>query len=118
MALIHEGLLTYFPHEQKRKILNNFRSILGSKDAWLTPDVITHKQMERTTSLSREYLDKWPTFHTFEDEAEAQAMMKEAGFTVEILSPMELVPHLKCEVLGERVREILAHEQLWVMRLR
>ena len=117
MALIHEGLFTYFPHEKKREIMKNFRTLLSKNGGvWVTPDIITREQMDRTTSLSKEYLAKWPTFYPFEDLAEAEAMVCETGFVVERLSPMKLVPRLKSEVPDGRVREILAHEELWVMR--
>jgi O-methyltransferase involved in polyketide biosynthesis len=117
IALIHEGLFTYFPHEQKKQIAANFRALLaGRGGVWVTPDIITREQLDRTTSLSKEYLTKWPTFYPFENKKEAMALFNDAGFTVEQRSPLDLVPRLKSEVPDERVREILAHEELWIMR--
>lgn len=122
LALVHEGLLTYFPHkekQQKQQVLENFRATLRRGDVWVTPDIITREQLERTTALSKEYLSKWPTFYPFEDEDEAADMITQAGFSIESLSPLHLVPYLTSEVPDDpRVREILAHEELWVMRPR
>jgi hypothetical protein len=43
-------------------------------------------------------------------------MLRQEGFEVERLEPTKLVPQLRSEVPNGQVRDILKHEELWVMR--
>lgn len=95
ITVIGEGLLTYYPKEEKAKIVRNVRKILEAhKGVYITPDVASKETSELYKKLKIDYdaiqairqqnTGRDRQSYLFESTDDAAGFMESEGFSVEV----------------------------------
>ncbi|MGD0728708.1 MAG: hypothetical protein ABR981_01380 [Candidatus Micrarchaeaceae archaeon] len=136
IAVVHEGLYTYYPHPTKEKIAINAKMLLEKYGGfYITPDIHHKEEMAEWNKLgarSEEQKKNWTrkfsrdleSFY-FTDREESHEFFTRLGFVYEIYSMGELVSDLsstrKLFTDPDKIREVdeaTKRMNIWKMSLR
>jgi Leucine carboxyl methyltransferase len=122
-AVIHEGLLPYLNNDEKEKLAANIMGLLNLlAGAWITPDILTREQHEKTMaqSLAQKRIlsttGRNLTDNLFEDFYDAKRFFDRAGFKVERYQQLKFAGHISCPVIDPETAELIETQEIWVMR--
>lgn len=132
ILLVHEGLLSYFNHSDKKKVVGNIYSLLKARGGvYITPDITLRARYEIFFQLSPyviKLMEAMTGFtgrnlleNTFTDEAEAMKLFEGEGFKVEKWSQSVVTSELSSltseNIKRERVLQVLQSSAIWAMHI-
>jgi O-methyltransferase involved in polyketide biosynthesis len=129
IAVVNEGLMTYFTHEEKAIYARNIRHLLRRfGGVWITPDIYLKNKLAGIKNRKK-ILARWArsvnrdlSKNRFEDEDEAHAFFEAQGLAVErhLLHEINerLVSPERLGLTPEQVWQRMATQPYFVMRLK
>jgi O-methyltransferase involved in polyketide biosynthesis len=122
-AIVHEGLLPYLNTEEKKRLAANIMGLLNLlAGAWVTPDILTREQHEKTMakSLANQKIKATTgrdiQSNLFDDFDDAEKFFNGVGFKVERHQQLKFAGRISCPVLDTDTEEQIENQEIWVMR--